>query len=213
MVVPIPNHDTTGEYSAPATRRTRHRPAWLSDSPNCDAMRPVSLRRNVAAALLAATFAMVGCTAHGQPRDDRPSRSAAPSDQAAATPSPGDPAASASTPASTPVPARPSGASGRVDLTDPRKKEIAMELVSSAENSSLDWRAQYGYIEDIRDGRGYTGGIIGFCSGTHDMLELVRLYTQRSPNNVLAKYLPALKKVDGGQSHAGLDPTFTKDWK
>src|SRR4051812_21532713 len=42
------------------------------------------------------------------------------------------------------------------DLTDPHKKDIAMQVVSSAENSSLDWRAQYRYIEDIGDGRGYT---------------------------------------------------------
>ncbi|MET8139631.1 chitosanase [Sphaerisporangium sp. NPDC005288] len=100
-----------------------------------------------------------------------------------------------------------------VDLTDPHKKDIAMQLVSSAENSSLDWRAQYGYIEDIDDGRGYTAGIIGFCSGTGDMLELVELYTQRKPGNVLAKYLPALRSVDGTDSHKGLDPNFTKDWK
>ncbi|WP_310728472.1 chitosanase [Streptomyces sp. N2A] len=98
-------------------------------------------------------------------------------------------------------------------LDDPAKKEIAMQLVSSAENSSLDWKAQYKYIEDIGDGRGYTGGIIGFCSGTHDMLELVELYTQRKPGNVLAKYLPALRKVDGSDSHQGLDPNYTKDWK
>lgn len=98
-------------------------------------------------------------------------------------------------------------------LDDPAKKEIAMQLVSSAENSSLDWKAQYKYIEDIGDGRGYTGGIIGFCSGTHDMLELVELYTQRKPGNVLAKYLPALRKVDGSDSHEGLDPNYTKDWK
>nr|WP_318767307.1 chitosanase [Lactiplantibacillus carotarum] len=39
-------------------------------------------------------------------------------------------------------------------------------LVSSAENSSLDYRQQYRYIEDIHDGRGYTAGIIGFTSGT-----------------------------------------------
>jgi chitosanase len=100
-----------------------------------------------------------------------------------------------------------------VDLTDAAKKEIAMKLVSSAENSSLDWKAQYGYIEDIDDGRGYTAGIIGFCSGTHDMLELVTEYTERSPNNVLKKYLPALRNVDGSDSHAGLDPNYTKDWK
>jgi chitosanase len=113
--------------------------------------------------------------------------------------------------------ARPMVADGvgarAVDLTDPAKKDIAMRLVSSAENSSLDWRAQYGYIEDIGDGRGYTGGIIGFCSGTHDMLELVEEYTNRSPGNVLAKYLPALRDVDGSDSHDGLDPTFTGDWR
>jgi chitosanase len=116
-------------------------------------------------------------------------------------------------PTTTPPTSKPPTGGGHVDLTDPRKKEIAMELVSSAENSSLDWKAQYSYIEDIGDGRGYTAGIIGFCTGTHDLLELVQLYTQRSPDNVLAKYLPALKKVDGSSSHAGLDPNFTKDWK
>ena len=58
-----------------------------------------------------------------------------------------------------------------------------MELVSSAENSSLDWRAQYRYIQDIDDGRGYTGGIIGFCSGTGDMLQVVRRYTRAKPHN------------------------------
>ncbi|MFI2719042.1 chitosanase [Streptomyces collinus] len=98
-------------------------------------------------------------------------------------------------------------------LDDPAKKEIAMQLVSSAENSSLDWKAQYQYIEDIRDGRGYTAGIIGFCSGTGDMLDLVELYTGRRPGNVLAKYLPALREVNGSDSHAGLDPGFPADWR
>jgi chitosanase len=98
-------------------------------------------------------------------------------------------------------------------LDDPTKKEYAMELVSSAENSTLDWKSQYKYIEDIGDGRGYTAGIIGFCSGTGDMLELVQAYTDTKPGNVLAKYLPALEDVNGSDSHDGLDPNFTKDWK
>ncbi|MGW2013698.1 chitosanase [Streptomyces sp. NPDC001927] len=103
-------------------------------------------------------------------------------------------------------------AAAAVGLDDPAKKEIAMKLVSSAENSSLDWKAQYKYIEDIGDGRGYTAGIIGFCSGTGDMLDLVELYTERKPGNVLAKYLPALRKVDGTDSHAGLGSAFERDW-
>ncbi|MEU1276591.1 chitosanase [Streptomyces sp. NPDC005799] len=97
-------------------------------------------------------------------------------------------------------------------LDDPHEKEIAMELVSSAENSSLDWKAQYTYIEDIRDGRGYTAGIIGFCSGTGDMLELVQAYTNKKPDNVLAPFLPALKRVNGTDSHSGLGDAFVKAW-
>ncbi|GLY27048.1 chitosanase [Kineosporia sp. NBRC 101731] len=98
------------------------------------------------------------------------------------------------------------------DLDSAAKKEIAMQLVSSAENSSLDWKAQYGYIEDIDDGRGYTGGIIGFTSGTHDMLELVEQYTADHPVNGLAKYLPALRAVDGTDSHTGLGSGFVTAW-
>ncbi|MGW1891466.1 chitosanase [Streptomyces sp. NPDC002004] len=100
-----------------------------------------------------------------------------------------------------------------VGLDDPAKKDIAMQLVSSAENSSLDWKAQYKYIEDIGDGRGYTAGIIGFCSGTGDMLDLVELYTRRTPGNALAPYLPALRRVNGSDSHEGLDPGFPGAWR
>jgi chitosanase len=105
----------------------------------------------------------------------------------------------------------PAGTSA--DLTDPVKKDIAMRLVSSAENSSLDWRAQFAYIEDIGDGRGYTAGIIGFCSGTGDMLQLVQAYTSQQPDNPLAPYLPALQAVNGSNSHEGLDPGFTDAWR
>lgn len=101
----------------------------------------------------------------------------------------------------------------KISLQTPAKKEIAMELVSSAENSSLAWKNQFKYIEDIKDGRGYTAGIIGFCSGTGDMLQLVKNYTKMKPKNVLKKYLPALKKVNGTESHKGLGKPFVKAWK
>jgi chitosanase len=114
------------------------------------------------------------------------------------------------TPATTAVHQQEAAVTG---LDEPAKKDIAMQLVCSAENSSLDWRGQYGYIEDIGDGRGYTAGIIGFCSGTGDMLDLVELYTERKPDNVLAAYLPALRDVDGTDSHDGLDPGFGDAWQ
>ena len=98
-------------------------------------------------------------------------------------------------------------------LADPREKDIAMQLVSSAENSTLDWKAQYAYIEDIHDGRGYTAGIIGFCSGTSDMLELVRAYDRAAPDNPLSPFLPALTAVNGSDSHKGLGAPFIKAWR
>ena len=103
-------------------------------------------------------------------------------------------------------------------LKAPGKKEIAMQLVSSAENSSLDWKAQYGYIEynvekNAEENRGYTAGIIGFTSRTHDMLELVERYEKSSPGNALSKYLPVLRKVDGTPSREGLGKPFEEAWK
>ncbi len=88
-----------------------------------------------------------------------------------------------------------------------------MELVSSAENSTLDWRGEFGYIEDIGDGRGYTAGLIGFCSGTGDMLQLVRSYAAAEPGDPLARFLPALRRVDGSASHAGLGQPFVAAWR
>ncbi|HSX29482.1 MAG TPA: chitosanase [Candidatus Saccharimonadales bacterium] len=105
--------------------------------------------------------------------------------------------------------------SGATTLFDASKKEIAMQLVSSAENSTLNWKAQYGYIEDIKDGRGYTGGIIGFCSGCSDMAKVVGVYNTLKPGNVLSKYYNTLVSLGNAESasHTGLDPNFTKDWK
>jgi chitosanase len=114
--------------------------------------------------------------------------------------------------ARTPAPSA-SASRSAAGLDSPEKKELAQQIVSSAENSSLDWRAQYDYIEDIGDGRGYTAGIIGFTTGTHDLLVLVERYTESHPDNALAPYLPALRAVDGSDSHEGLDPGFTAAWQ
>jgi len=109
-----------------------------------------------------------------------------------------------------PIAIPPAAAAG---LRDPERKETAMRLVAAAENSTTDWRDQYAYIEDIGDGRGYTAGLVGFCSGTSDMLTLVSEYTDRRPDNPLAGYLPALRTVNGSDSHAGLGSGFVAAWR
>lgn len=98
-------------------------------------------------------------------------------------------------------------------LAAPAKKELAQQLVASAEHSTTDWRTTYGAIEDEGDGCGYTAGIIGFCTGTHDLLMLVESYTEDHPDNGLASYLPALREADGSDSHEGLDPGFPAAWE
>ncbi|MCG7526964.1 chitosanase [Streptomyces sp. OfavH-34-F] len=98
-------------------------------------------------------------------------------------------------------------------LATPRMREVAWKLLASAEGSTLDWRTQYGAIEDSGDGTGYAAGLVGFCSGTHDMLAFVEAFTEDHPDNPLAPFLPALRKVDGTGSHEGLDPGFTAAWK
>jgi chitosanase len=104
-------------------------------------------------------------------------------------------------------------AAAATGLATPQKKEFAMELVSSAENSSQNWRAQYRSIEDIHDGRGYTAGIIGFCSGTTDMLEVVQAFTRAERHNGLRRFIPALRRVDGTASHKGLGKRFVAAWR
>jgi chitosanase len=136
----------------------------------------------------------------------------------AGTPAPSPPSvAAAASPAPPSTPSAPSPVvaktpSAPVTLRDPAKKDLAMQLVSSAENSTLDWRGQYGYLEDTGDGRGYTGGLIGFTSGTGDMLALVQDFTARVPRNPLAAFLPALRAVDGSDSHDGLGAAFEDAW-
>jgi chitosanase len=102
-------------------------------------------------------------------------------------------------------------------LHDAVKKDIAMQIVSAAENSSLDWKTQYAYIEynvehNAEENRGYTAGIIGFTSRTHDMLELVTHYEALHPGNPLTPFLPALRKVDGSPSTEGLGKPFERAW-
>ena len=92
-------------------------------------------------------------------------------------------------------------------------RKEAYALVSSAENSTIDYENEYGYIEDIGDGRGYTAGIIGFTSATGDLLDVIELYSAIEPDNPLAPFIPALKACLHTDSHTGLGNPFVRAWK
>lgn len=49
------------------------------------------------------------------------------------------------------------------------------DKISEDDISDTDYSLQYGYIEDIGDGRGYTAGIIGFTTGIGVLPDVVEL--------------------------------------
>lgn len=93
-----------------------------------------------------------------------------------------------------------------------------MMLVSSAENSTLNWRSAYSYIEyDVEgnddENRGYTAGIVGFTSRTSDLLAVVQEYSAQAPGNPLSEYIPALRVANGSASTEGLGSEFEASWR
>lgn len=87
----------------------------------------------------------------------------------------------------------------------PDQRQLADEIVSIFENDTP--HPQYGYIENLHDGRGFTAGREGFTTATGDLAKVVESYCSAVPENKLSPYLPVLqdkaRKVD--DSMAGLD--------
>jgi chitosanase len=73
-------------------------------------------------------------------------------------------------------------------------KNTILQITSALEND--DTNLHYNYAENLKDGRGITFGIAGFCTGTYDGNEVIKYYTKLNPNNKLKKYIPALNKID-----------------
>lgn len=78
-------------------------------------------------------------------------------------------------------------------VTDTQKDTI-FKLTSIFENSTPE--LQYTYIEDISDGRGYTFGFAGFCSGTYDGTMFLKKYQSLNPTNILVKYIDDFEYID-----------------
>jgi len=58
---------------------------------------------------------------------------------------------------------------------------------------------QYAYSQNIHDGRGYTNGRAGFCTGTGDAIQVVECYMNRrtaANGNLMAKYWNALVTIN-----------------
>jgi len=97
------------------------------------------------------------------------------------------------------------------DLTLEQKRRVE-QLTSLFENDKIE--LQYAYVENLKDGRGYTSGRAGFTTADGDALEVILAYTKVKPNNTLAQFIPILKKLakEGDDSVNGLDG-YSKAWK
>ncbi len=92
-------------------------------------------------------------------------------------------------------------------------KVICKQINSFYENGTpvLD----YAYIEDLKDGRGYTAGYFGCCSGTGDMLQVLENWQSLGvASSIFRLYLPRLRELanTGSGSVDGLEGLPEK-WK
>lgn len=105
----------------------------------------------------------------------------------------------ASTPA---VPSRATNSAPTTQIASPlqgEQKRRAEALTSVFENGTPT--INYAAIEQLDDGRGYTAGRAGFTTATGDAFLVVKRYTERVPQNPLAKYLPTLERLAESESN------------
>ncbi|KAI8802602.1 lysozyme-like domain-containing protein [Cladochytrium replicatum] len=111
---------------------------------------------------------------------------------------------------------------------DQCEKSIIQQLTNYYENERFQYvfdfigvevTFSFDYCENIHDGRGYTAGIAGFTTGTHDALEVIQLYVKKM-NGRPSEFdgmLNRLKDISRSKSGlnadvAGLD-SYCKAWE
>jgi chitosanase len=102
----------------------------------------------------------------------------------------------------------------------PAQKKVAEQLTSLWENDTTN--LAYSYSENIEDGRGFTSGRAGFCTGTGDAIVVIACYQSMKPGNRMQKYLPALGTLEqsfirssGKENQGGTQGLegWVADWK
>ncbi|MEV6607602.1 chitosanase [Kutzneria sp. NPDC051319] len=73
------------------------------------------------------------------------------------------------------------------------QRRRADQLISIFENGTPT--VQYGYAEDLHDGRGVTAGRAGYTTNDGDALRVIQAYTDLAPGNGLARFAPALRQL------------------
>ncbi|AGE49428.1 chitosanase [Acanthocystis turfacea Chlorella virus Can0610SP] len=85
---------------------------------------------------------------------------------------------------------------GALGFTEMQADTI-LSLISLPENSTTEWWTNYNYAERLGDGRGWTVTLYGACSGTGDLIMILKDLQKINPNHKLVKYIPAMEKTRG----------------
>ena len=94
----------------------------------------------------------------------------------------------------------------------PEQKLRAEQLTSLFENDTI--KLQYGYCTELGDGRGYTAGRAGFTTSTDEVYQVMKIYCEKKPGNVLQPYLQRIAYLADQESAetTGLKG-FKQAWK
>jgi hypothetical protein len=85
---------------------------------------------------------------------------------------------------------------GNSAIVYPYQRQMIDMLEAMGEQDTTDYASQYAVCDNIKDGRGYTIGTVGFCTGTGDFIIVARCLNDVEPSNTLSKYYPGLQKID-----------------
>ena len=64
-------------------------------------------------------------------------------------------------------------------------------------------QADYAYVENLNDGRGYTVTSYGFCTSTGEVSELIRRYSMIAPDNPLKHFLAWMEPASASEERLG----------
>ncbi|ABT16338.1 chitosanase [Acanthocystis turfacea Chlorella virus MO0605SPH] len=75
--------------------------------------------------------------------------------------------------------------------------DTILSLISLPENSNTEWWKNYNFASRLGDGRGWTVTLYGACSGTGDLVMILKDLQKINPHHKLVKYIPAMEKTEG----------------
>ena len=99
--------------------------------------------------------------------------------------------------------------------TDDMKLKLRIKSISNVFEVGKT-EADYGYVENLDDGRGLTVTSYGFCSCNDEVTNIIRFYDPLAPGNSLGRFLSSLPPADDGLSPhrlAGFSDAWSEEVK